>query len=226
MTQYYQNQTKLYVGVDCIIFGYIHNQLCILLIKRQFNPGKGEWSLMGGFVEAGESVDDAAKHVLESLTGLNDVYMEQVGAFGEPDRDPGERVVSVVYYALLGASQFDPARLAEHNAFWVALSQVPPLLFDHGKMVEKALQLLRKKVITEPIGFNLLPEKFSLTQLQQLYEAILDEPLDKRNFRKQVAKMDCIESTGQIDKERSRRGALLYKFNDNVYRHSYKKFKL
>jgi len=226
MTEYYQNHSKLYVGVDCIIFGLIDGELCILLIKRRFDPGMGHWSLMGGFVKADESVDDAAKRVLANLTGLNDVYMEQVGAFGEIDRDPGERVVSVAYYALVGFEEYDPGRLAEHNACWVPLSKMPKLLFDHRQMVAQALELLRRKVTREPIGFNLMPKLFTLSQLQNLYETILGESLDKRNFRKRVAEMDYIEKTDMIDKSGSRRGAALYKFNDSVYRNSYKKFKI
>lgn len=225
MTDFYQNHSKLFVGVDCIIFGLIDGELSILLIKRRFNPGIGRWSLMGGFVEDDESLDDAAKRVLADLTGLNDVYMEQVGAFGEIDRDPGERVISVAYYALVGFNEYDPQRLAEHNAQWVPLHQMPDLLFDHKEMVEQALGLLRRKVTREPIGFNLLPKLFTLSQLQSLYETILGEPLDKRNFRKRVAEMDCIEKTDRIDKAGSRRGAALYKFNDKVYR-TLKKFKI
>ncbi len=226
MTEYYQNHSKLYVGVDCIIFGLIDGELCILLVKRHFDPGMGRWSLMGGFVEADESVDDAAKRVLANLTGLNDVYMEQVGTFGEIDRDPGERVVSVAYYALVGFNEHDPERLAGHNACWVPLSKMPELLFDHRRMVAQALELLRRKVTREPIGFNLMPKLFTLSQLQNLYETILGESLDKRNFRKRVAEMDCIEKTDMIDKSGSRRGAALYKFNNSVYRNSYKKFKI
>lgn len=225
MTEFYQNHSKLFVGVDCIIFGLINGELCLLLIKRRFNPGMGRCSLMGGFVEDGESLDDAAKRVLADLTGLNDVYMEQVGAFGEVDRDPGERVVSVAYYALVGFNEYDPLRLAEHNAYWVPLTEMPELLFDHEQMVARALELLRRKVTREPIGFNLLPKLFTLSQLQNLYETILGESLDKRNFRKRVAEMDCIEKTDQIDKAGSRRGAALYKFNDKVYQ-TLKKFKI
>lgn len=183
-------------------------------------------SLMGGFVEEDESLDDAAKHVLEDLTGLSDVYMEQVGAFGDPGRDPGERVISVAYYALVGFNEYDPLRLAEHNAQWVPLKDLPELLFDHKEMVALALERLRRKVTREPIGFNLMPKLFTLSQLQNLYETILGESLDKRNFRKRVAEMDCIEKTDQIDKSGSKRGAALYKFNDKIYHESYKKFRI
>ena len=217
MTEYYQYQHRLFVGVDCIIFGLIGGELSVLLIKRRFDPGMGRWSLMGGFVEEDESVDEAARRVLADLTGLDHVFMEQVGAFGDVDRDPGERVVSVAYYALVGSDEFDSERIAAHNAYWVPLSHLPELLFDHGKMIQRARQLLRQRASLEPIGFNLLPKLFTLTQLQNLYETILGEQLDKRNFRKRIAEMDYIEKTSQIDKTGSRRGAALYKFNDRAY---------
>ncbi|MCM1520617.1 MAG: NUDIX hydrolase [Lachnoclostridium sp.] len=226
MTEFYQNHSKLYVSVDCIIFGLIEGELSLLLIKRRFDPGKGQWSLMGGFVRSDESLNDAARRVLADLTGLDNVYMEQVGAFGEVNRDHGERVVSVAYYALMGFNEYDPQHLARHDAQWVALTQLPPLVFDHSQMVGQALDKLRRKVTHEPIGFNLLPKLFTLSQLQKLYETILSETLDKRNFRKRVAEMDFIEKTDQKDKAGSRRGAALYKFNDKIYQSGYKKFKI
>lgn len=225
MTEYYKAHSRLYVGVDCIIFGLIEGRLSILLVKRRFNPGMGCWSLMGGFVEEDESVDTAAKRVLAQLTGLSDVYMEQVGAFGEIARDPGERVVSIAYYALVGYGDYDAARIEAHNAHWIPLDEMPQLLFDHRDMVEMALERLRRKVVTAPVGFNLLPGRFTLSQLQSLYETILGEPLDKRNFRKRIAETGCIEKTGDIDKSGSRRGAALYQFNESVYRTD-KKFKI
>ncbi len=225
MTEFYKNNPRFYVGVDCIIFGLNKGELSILLAKRQFEPEKGKWSLMGGFVKDGESVDDAAKRVLHELTGLENVYMEQVGAFGEVDRDPGERVVSVAYYALINFDEYDRLRVMEHNAQWISIKEMPPLSFDHPQMIEKARELMRQKVSREPIGFNLLPRLFTLTQLQSLYETILGESVDKRNFRKRISEMDCIEKTDQIDKTGSRRGAALYKFNDRAYRRD-PKFKI
>lgn len=222
MTEFYKNNPRFFVGVDCIIFGLNKGELSILLAKRQFEPEKGKWSLMGGFVKDGESVDNAAKRVLEELTGLNNVYMEQVGAFGEVDRDPGERVVSVAYYALINFDEYDRIKVMEHNAQWISIKDMPPLSFDHPQMIAKARELMRQKVSREPIGFNLLPKLFTLTQLQSLYETILGEPVDKRNFRKRIAEMDCIEKTDQIDKTGSRRGAALYKFNDRTYQHDLK----
>ena len=217
MTTYYKENPQFYVAVDCIIFGLVKEELCLLLTKRRFEPEKGKWSVMGGFVGKGESVDDAARRVLFNLTGLQDIYMEQVRAFGDVNRDPGERVISVAYYAMLGACQFDPAVLALHNAEWIPLSALPALGFDHPLMVAEALRHIRSRFSTEPLGFNLLPTLFTLTQLQTLYETILGRMLDKRNFRKRVAEIPSIVKTDLIDKTGSRRGAALYRFDQQIY---------
>lgn len=225
MTTYYNINPQFYVSVDCIIFGFDKGSLKLLLLKRNFEPAKGSWSLMGGFVQDGESVDDAAKRVLAELTGLENVYMEQVGTFGEVDRDPGERVISVAYYALININESDRNLVQQHNAHWAEINEIPPLVFDHPQMVKQARIMLQKKASSEPIGFNLLPSLFTLFQLQSLYEAIYGEPLDKRNFRKRVADLNYIEKTDKIDKTGSKRGAALYKFNENAYRKA-PKFKL
>ena len=218
MTTYYNINPRFYVSVDCIIFGFDKGSLKLLLLKRNFEPAKGSWSLMGGFVQDGESVDDAAKRVLAELTGLENVYMEQVGTFGEVDRDPGERVISVAYYALININEYDRNLVQQHNAHWAEINEIPPLVFDHPQMVKQARIMLQKKASSEPIGFNLLPSLFTQFQLQSLYEAIYGEPLDKRNFRKRVADLNYIEKTDKIDKTGSKRGAALYKFNENAYR--------
>ena len=225
MTTYYNINPRFYVSVDCIIFGFDKGSLKLLLLKRNFEPAKGSWSLMGGFVQDGESVDDAAKRVLAELTSLENVYMEQVGTFGEVDRDPGERVISVAYYALININKYDRNLVQQHNAHWAEINEIPPLVFDHPQMVKQARIMLQKKASSEPIGFNLLPSLFTLFQLQSLYEAIYGEPLDKRNFRKRVADLNYIEKTDKIDKTGSKRGAALYKFNENAYRKA-PKFKL
>jgi len=217
MTAYYNINPKFYVSVDCIIFGFDQGELKLLLLKRNFEPAMGKWSLMGGFVQEEESVDAAAKRVLAELTGLGNVYMEQVGTFGDVNRDPGERVISVAYYALINVNEYDRELVQQHNAYWTNINELPPLIFDHPEMIERARELMKQKASDKPIGFNLLPELFTLTQLQNLYEAIYGEPMDKRNFRKRVAEMDFIEKTDQIDKSGSRRGAYLYKFNDKAY---------
>jgi ADP-ribose pyrophosphatase YjhB (NUDIX family) len=217
MTAYYNINPQFYVSVDCIIFGLNEGELSLLLLKRNFEPEKGKWSLMGGFVQNDESVDAAAKRVLKELTGLENVYMEQVGAFGEVDRDPGERVISVAYYALINIDEYDRKLVKKHNAQWINIHDLPELSFDHPAMIEKARDLMRRKASLEPIGLNLLPRLFTLSQMQSLYETIQGETIDKRNFRKKVAEMDYIEKTEMIDKSCSRRGAYLYKFNNKAY---------
>ncbi len=223
--KYYDIHPKFHLAVDCIIFGFDGDDLNLLLLKRNFEPAKGEWSLMGGFVSQDESIDEAAGRVLTELTGLENVYMDQVGAFGECDRDPGERVISIAYYALIDINKHDNELVKAHNAYWIPLSDVPDLIFDHNQMVKKALSRMRHKSSDHPIGMKLLPKEFTLSKLQKLYEAILGEPLDKRNFRKRIAEMDYIEKTDNIDKTESRKGAALYRFNDRKY-HKGSKFKI
>lgn len=222
---FYSNEERFLVGLDCVIFGFHEGELSLLLLKRNFEPAKGEWSLMGGFLRHDESIDEAAKRVLKELTGLENVYMEQIGVFGEIDRDPGERVLSAVYYALININEYDRELVQKHNAHWVKINELPPLIFDHPQMVSKARELMKQKAEMEPIGFNLLPKLFTLTQLQSLYEAIFGEVIDKRNFRKKIAEMGFIEKTDKIDKSTSKRGAALYKFNSKAY-HKDPKFKL
>ncbi|WP_294585694.1 NUDIX domain-containing protein [uncultured Bacteroides sp.] len=225
MSNYYSSNPKFYVAIDCIIFGFSEGELSLLLLKRNFEPAMGEWSLMGGFVQENESADDAAKRVLNELTGLNNVYMEQVGSFGDIGRDPGERVISIAYYALININEYDKDLVQQHNAFWVNINELPELIFDHPQMVKQARELMQQEASTEPIGFNLLPKLFTLSQLQSLYEAIYGEAIDKRNFRKRIAEMDYIEKTDKIDKMGSKRGAAMYKFNEKAYRKA-PKFKL
>lgn len=217
MTSYYFEHQKVYVSVDCIIFGFDENKLKILIGKRQMDPGRGEWSLYGGFVATDESVDDAAHRTLYELTGMRNVYMRQVGAFGSVNRDPGERVISIAYYALINVRDYDDRLRQEHGVEWVDIESIPPLYSDHKQMVSKARKLMREKLRTEPIGFRLLPTLFTLTQLQRLYEAVNGEELDKRNFRKRIKEMDFIEKTELIDKKGSKRGAFLYRFNRSAY---------
>ena len=225
MQQYYSQHPRFYHAVDCIIFGFSGGELNLLLLKRKFAPGMGEWSLMGGFVEEGEHMNDAAKRVLAELTGLTNVFMEQVGSFGQVNRDPGERVISTAYYALININEYDRSLVEEHNAYWVKINELPNLLFDHKQMVDRARVVMKVQAAMQPISFNLLPELFTLTQLQTLYEAINGEPIDKRNFRKRVAELGYVEKTKLIDKITSRRGAALYQFNEEEYKKSLK-FKL
>lgn len=217
MGNYYSNYDKHYVALDCIIFGFEGGELKLLLLKRKFEPAKGEWSLMGGFLDKSESLDDGARRILHQLTGLNDIYMEQLYTYGDVNRDSGERTISVTYYALIKVDEND-RRLAEaHGAQWVSINKVPKLIFDHNKMVNKALATLRSKIVRKPIGFELLPEKFTLPQLQNLYEAINQEQLDKRNFRKRILEIGLLDKLDEKEKESSKKGAFYYKFNKEKY---------
>lgn len=216
MTIYYNEHSKVFVSVDCIIFGFEDKKLKLLLGKRQMDPGRGAWSLYGGFVEEDESLDDAANRVLYQLTGLKDIYMKQVGAFGAIDRDPGERVISIAYCALINVKDYDERLLNEHKVEWVNLEDMPQLYSDHNDMVKNAITLLRRRISSEPLSFNLL-DLFTLTQLQHVYEAILGENIDKRNFRKRIKSIEYIEKTDLIDKLTSKRGAALYRFNKEAY---------
>ena len=217
MTTYYQEFQKVFLSVDCIIFGFQQNKLKILIGKRNMDPGRGEWSLYGGFVRSDESLDDAANRTLFTLTGMRNIYMRQVGAFGSLDRDPGERVVSIAYYALINVNDYSEKLRKQHGVEWVDIEEIPTMYSDHNEMVRQARKIMQQKFKTEPISFELLPDLFTLTQLQRLYEAVHGEELDKRNFRKRIKEMDFIEKTDLIDKTHSKRGAALYRFNKKMY---------
>ena len=217
MTQYYSEHSQYWVSVDCIVFGFDNNQLELLIGRRQMDPGRGEWSLYGGFVRVNESLEDAANRVLHDLTGMRKIYMKQVGAFGAVDRDPGERVISVAYCALINVHDYDDKLREQYGLQWVDIDSLPRLYSDHNQMVKKAVMLLRHRIKTEPLSFNLLPDLFTLTQLQHVYEAILGGDIDKRNFRKRIKQIDFIEKTELIDKVTSKRGAALYRFNRKMY---------
>jgi len=225
MTSFYFEHQKIFVSVDCIIFGFDDNQLKILIGRRQMDPGRGEWSLYGGFVRNDESLDQAAYRTLYELTGLRNVYMRQVGAFGSVDRDPGERVVSIAYYALIKVKDYDENLMKKHDVEWVNVDDIPQLFSDHNEMVRQARSVMKRKIRTEPVGFNLLPDLFTLTQLQRLYEAVSGQTLDKRNFRKRIKDMEFIEKTELVDKVSSKRGAALFRFNQRVYNED-KNFKM
>lgn len=214
---YYREQRKFYVSVDCIILGFKEGKLYLLISKRKFEPLKGYDTLMGGFLRESESLSDTVSRVVYEYTGIQDVYLEQVGTYGDIGRDLGERVISIAYYALIDLELFDDELCKKHNARWEDLQQVGDLVFDHNLMLTDTLDILRKKTASQPIGFNLLPEKFTLPQLQSLYEAIFQTTLDKRNFRKKILEMEILEKQEDKDKSSSRKGAFYYKFNKEKY---------
>jgi ADP-ribose pyrophosphatase YjhB (NUDIX family) len=216
---FYKKHRKLLVAVDSIIFGFDENEreLKLLILKRNFEPAKGKWSLMGGFVDPEESLDDAAERIVSQLTGLTNVYKDQLYAFGDLTRDPGGRIISVAYFSLVRINDYDRKLVKEYGASWISLSELPELIFDHSEMVGKALRKLRIRARTQPIGFELLPEKFTIPQLQGLYEAIYQVPFDKRNFRKKLLSMELLEKLNEKEKETSKKGAFYYRFNSDKY---------
>ncbi len=217
MTQFYNEYSKVLVSVDCIIFGFDGNDLQVLIGKRQMDPGRGEWSLYGGFVGSNENLEDAANRVILELTGMKNLYIRQVGAFGRVDRDPGERVISVAYCTLINVEDYDDRLRVEHGLEWVGLKNLPQLYSDHNKMITDAIAQIRRRINHEPLSFRLLPDLFTLTQLQHVFEAVMGEEIDKRNFRKRIKDIDFIEKTEHIDKVSSKRGAALYRFNKKAY---------
>ncbi|TDB67492.1 NUDIX hydrolase [Arundinibacter roseus] len=220
----YPHSGRILVAVDCIIFGFDGECLKLLLIKRNFEPELGKWSLMGGFLNEKEDLHAAAVRILFNLTGIHNPYLEQVHTFGQIDRDPVERTISVGYYSLISIHDQDPAALANHNASWIELSQKPSLIFDHDQMVEVALRQLRYKAAMFPIGFELLPNTFTLPQLQKLYEAIYNVSLDRRNFSRKILSTQILESTGEKDAASVTKKGTLYRLNADKYQDYLKGF--
>lgn len=204
--------------VDCVVFGFDGGELEALLIQRALEPFKGRWALPGGFVRVDETVDAAARRELEEETGLKNVFLEQLFTFGEVDRDPRERIVSVAYYALVKLSDHRAKAATDAvNAEWFAISKIPKLAFDHADILATALARLRSKVRYQPIGFELLPPRFTLTQLQRLYEAVLETELDKRNFRKKVLGFGLLIPLKETQMTGRHRPAQLFRFDTGKY---------
>lgn len=204
--------------VDAVVFGLDEGDLKVLLIQRNLQPFAGRWALPGGFVHVDESLETAVRRELQEETGLSSVYLEQLYTFGEPARDPRERVVTVAYYALVQLSDHRvQAATDARNAAWFSVDDVPALAFDHGRILAMAHERLRGKVRYQPIGFELLPPKFTLTQLQHLYEVVLSRPLDKRNFRKKILGMRILQELDEIETDVAHRAARLYSFDKKRY---------
>ena len=220
----YLKQTRVLVAVDCVVFGFDGAEIKLLLIKRALEPLLGSWSLMGGFIETEESMDAAAVRVLKMLTGLDGVYLEQLHVFGNPDRDPMERTISVVYFALIDINTYKQQLNESYNAEWIPLKNLPELIFDHKDMVELARQKLQYKAALHPILFELLPAKFTLPQLQSLYEGVYGTAIDKRNFSRKVLSTGLLIKQVEKDKKNSRRGAFYYKLNKRTYTSNFQAF--
>lgn len=217
MTKAYELEDKVLLAVDCIIFGFDNEDLKVLLVKREFEPEKGKWSLIGGFLKKHETLNNAAKRILHRLTGMDNIYMEQLYTWSEVDRDPAERTISTSYYALINIEDHNEKLIEHHNAKWFSLSKAPDLIFDHNEMLTKATMRLRRRTSISPIGFGLLPEKFTMRQLQKLYESILDKKIDKRNFVNKIKSMDILIKLDEKDMTSSTKGSYLYIFDQEKY---------
>lgn len=204
------------VTTDCVIFGFDGSKLKVLLIKRGGEPYKGRWAFPGGFMQIDESAEQGARRELKEETGLETVYIRQFHTFSEPNRDPRERVVTIAYYALVRLQEVKGGDDAA-EASWFALDQVPQLAFDHDLILRKAEQALRQQIHFEPIGFELLPEKFTVRELQNLYEAILDVHFDRRNFYNKMMRLGMLEQTDQTVNPSKKREAFLFRFNKSKY---------
>lgn len=204
--------------VDCVVFGFDEGSLKILLIRRGIEPFKGSWALPGGFVRTDETLDEAARRELREEAGLEKIYLEQLYTFGGIGRDPRERVVSVAWFALVRRADHLPAAATDAaEAAWFEADKVPSLAFDHAEILATALDRLRGKIRWQPVGFELLPKKFTLSQLQALYEAILGRELDKRNFRKKLLALDLLAALDETTTAGSRRPAQLFRFDQRKY---------
>lgn len=213
----YSRQTRMLVAVDCIIFGFDGQELKLLLIQRGFEPEKGKWSLMGGFVLPEESFENAATRVLKQLTGLEDVYMEQLHAYSNPLRDPMERTASVAFFSLIDIHKYEKQISHEYHAEWFPVKKIPTVIFDHKQMIETAKEKLRYKAALHPILFELLPQKFTLPQLQSLFEGIFDTGLDKRNFSRKILSTGLLLKLNDKEKGSSKKGAYYYKLDRKKY---------
>jgi 8-oxo-dGTP diphosphatase len=206
------------VAVDCVVFGVVSSCLEILLIQRRNEPYKDSWALPGGFLGIDESLEEAVIRELSEEINYRPEYLYQIGAFGDPDRDPRERVISIAYYTFL---QIEKACLVANSDAakleWFYIRNLPNLAFDHLKIVNAALEILQKKVKCEPFGYGLLPSKFRLSLLQSIYEDIIGEPLDKRNFRKKLLKYGLVKPLNEFEKIHPHRPARLYEFNYENY---------
>jgi 8-oxo-dGTP diphosphatase len=220
----YQGESRILVAVDCIIFGFDGTDIKLLIVQRSLKPEKGKWSLMGGFLQPQESLEQAANRILKKLTGLEGVYLEQLKAFGEPDRDPVERTLSIAYFALIDIHQYEKQLSNEYHPEWVHLHKMPELIFDHKKMVEIAKRQLRYKAALHPILFELLPAKFTIPQLQNLYEGIYDATFDNRNFSRKVLSTELLIKQKEKDKANSKKGAFYYKLDKRKYKANFQAF--
>jgi len=220
MLDLYNKQTKCLVALDSIIFGFDGENLKVLLVKRGIEETKETWSLMGGWLHENEGLNEAADRVLFEHTGLRDVYLEQLATFGNPHRDPVMRTVSVTYKALVNIEEYDQKLANKTTTKWFSLKTLPKLLFDHAEMVALAVERLKANASLYPIGFELLPDKFTLPQLQNLYEAIFETQFDKRNFTRKILSTNILIKMDEKQKGFSKKGAYYFTLNKEKYKNN------
>lgn len=224
MLNQYLQADKINLAIDCCIFGFDGENLKLLLIKRNFEPELGHWSLMGGFLKRDEDLEDGAKRILNELTGLDNVYLQQLQSYGKVNRDPVERTVSVCFYALINIDMHDAELAKSKNGSWFSLENKPNLIFYHNEMVEKAIAEVRYKAALHPIGFELLPDKFTIPALQRLYEAIYGYKLDRRNFSRKILSTKLLIDTGEKDNNSTTKKASLFKLDTEKYTSQFNAF--
>lgn len=206
------------ITIDCVIFGFEKGSLEVLLIKHAEGISKGKWALPGGWINRNESIDAAALRLLRELTGVERIYLEQLRAFGAPERFPLDRVITIGYYALVKPEDYNiKAGFTASEAKWFKIEDCPELIYDHSEILSYSLSSLRKKVRQAPVGFNLLPEKFTLLELMKLYEEILGVEMDKPNFRRKILRMKLLVDLNEKQQDVSHRAAKLYKFDHKIY---------
>ncbi len=218
-----QNKTSdIKVAVDAIVFGYSKKEgVSLLLIQRKYEPHKNSWALPGGFVLADESLETAVIRELQEETGITVNYLEQLYSFGEPDRDPRQRVISIAYFGLVKTSQFRELKASTdaENAAWFSIKKLPALAFDHKQIIRQAVERLQSKIRYQPIGFELLDKKFPFSDLEKLYAALLDKEINRRNFSKKILSFDFLEETGELSKPEGKgRPSKMYRFNQKRYK--------
>jgi 8-oxo-dGTP diphosphatase len=209
---FHQKEVPLLNSVDCVIFGFQNSELRVLLVKFPYEPYLGHWSLIGGFILPHIDIDKSALITVQKMTGLENVYLKQVKTFGAINRVPSERVITTCYYALINVEPTIEHLSKAHEATWFSINDLPNLVYDHKKMIEESLEKLQKQIMIEPIGYELLPEKFTMLQVQKLYESILNLKLDKRNFQKKLIGLDFFEKLEDKDTQNSKKGSFLYCF--------------
>ena len=218
----YTSNQNITVAIDCVIFGFDSKKLNLLLFKRRVNPFKGSWSLIGEVLENNVSLNQSATDILSKLTGLENIYLKQLKTYGALNRDPKERVISIVYFSLIRVDKLSLKIVENYDAKWFAFNELPDLILDHSDMVKDSISELRSIAKDQPLGFELLPKLFTLPQLQTLYECIYNTKFDSRNFRKKILSLNVLEKTNLKDKSNSKKGAYLFGFKENILNNNQK----